>query len=124
MLTVQISVSYLYVGLVVLFWGRCRYGVLFGKKTYRLQILLDFGVQGTSLESDNWGSSLGVVSNGRTALRAEDAVDGLAGGAVLCVALGWAIDGQGLLGDDSDKRCKKLESTLQRLDDCRRNCIQ
>lgn len=55
------------------------------------------------------------MGNGRTTLRAEDAVDGLAGGTVLCEALGWALDGQGILGDDGDKGCKKLECILQLL---------
>lgn len=63
------------------------------------------------------------MGNGRTTLRAEDAVDGLAGGAVLCVALGWALDGQGILGDDSDKGCRTLESALQRLGDYWWVCI-
>lgn len=74
--------------------------------TYRLQVLLDLGVQSTGLESDDRGRSVGVVGNGRAALGAEDTVDGLAGGAVLCEALGRAVEGQGVLGDDGNESCK------------------
>lgn len=71
--------------------------------TNRLQVLLDLSVQSTGLQSDDWGSGLGVVSNGRTAFGTEDTVDSLAGGSVLREALGGAVDGQGVLGDDSDE---------------------
>jgi hypothetical protein len=71
--------------------------------TNRLQVLLDLSVQSTGLQGDDRGSGLGVVSNGRAAFGTEDAVDSLAGGSVLREALGGAVDGQGVLGDDSDE---------------------
>lgn len=71
--------------------------------TYRLQILLDLGVQGTSLQGDDLGSSIGVVGNRRATLGAEDAVDGMAGRALAGPSLGGAVDCQSGLGDDSDQ---------------------
>jgi hypothetical protein len=41
------------------------------------------------------------VSNGGTALRAENAVDGQAGGTCACVGLGGSFDGELVLEDDS-----------------------
>lgn len=46
--------------------------------TYRLQVLLDLGVQSTSLQSDDLGGSVRVVGNRGATLGAEDAVDGMA----------------------------------------------
>ena len=50
------------------------------------------------------------MGNGRTTLGAEDAVDGLARGAVLSVALGRTVDGEGVLRDDGDESCIQLEN--------------
>lgn len=71
--------------------------------TYRLQVLLDFRVQSTSLQSDDLGSGLGVVSDRGSALATEDTVDGLAGGTNTSPALGGTVDGEGGLGDDGDQ---------------------
>lgn len=72
-------------------------------QTYRLQVLLDLGVEGTGLQGDDGRGSLGVVGNGRAALGAEDAVDGLSRATILGVGLGGAGDGQRVLGDDGDQ---------------------
>lgn len=71
--------------------------------TYGLQSLLDLSVQGTGLESDDLGGGIGVVSDRRATLGAEDAVDSVAGGTLTSPALGGAIDGQLVLGDDGDE---------------------
>jgi hypothetical protein len=71
--------------------------------TYRLQVLLDLGVESTGLQSDDRGSSLGVVGDGRATLGAEDAVDGLSGAAIAGVGLGGTGDSQRVLGDDGDQ---------------------
>lgn len=71
--------------------------------TYRLQGLLDFRVQGTRLDGDDLGSGLGVMSNGRAAIGAEDPMDRMTRGALSSPALDWALDGQLGLGHDSDE---------------------
>jgi hypothetical protein len=71
--------------------------------TYRLESLLDLSIQSTGLQSDNLGSRIGVVGNGRATLGAEDTVDGVTGAALACPALGGAVDGQLVLGDNSDQ---------------------
>lgn len=43
------------------------------------------------------------MSNWRTTFRAEDSVNRVAGSAHSSPALGWAFDGQLVLGDDSDE---------------------
>jgi hypothetical protein len=43
------------------------------------------------------------VSNGGATLGAEDAVDGMTGTALTSPALGGAVDGQLILGDDGDQ---------------------
>lgn len=77
--------------------------ILHSGLTYRLQVLLDLGVQGTSLQSDDLGSSIGVVGNRRAALGAEDAVDGVARRSLAGPGLGGAVDSQSGLGDDSNQ---------------------
>lgn len=77
--------------------------ILHSGLTYRLQVLLDLGVQSTSLQSDDLGGSIGVVSNGGATLRAEDAVDGMARRALARPGLGGTVDGQSGLGDDGDQ---------------------
>lgn len=71
--------------------------------TYRLEGLLDLSVQSTSLQSNDLGSRIGVVGNGRATLGAEDAVDRVAGATLASPALGGAVDGQLGLGDDGDQ---------------------
>lgn len=43
------------------------------------------------------------MGDGAAALGAEDAVDGLAGGALARPGLGGAVDGELVLGDDGDE---------------------
>jgi hypothetical protein len=74
--------------------------------TYGLEGLLILDGEGTGLEGDDWGSSLGVVVDGRAALAAEDTVDGLAGRTGSSIALGRAGDVQLVLGDNSDEGCE------------------
>lgn len=45
------------------------------------------------------------MGDGGAALRAEDAVDGLAGRAFAGVGLGWALDGEFVFGDDGYQGC-------------------
>jgi hypothetical protein len=71
--------------------------------TYRLESLLDLSIQSTSLQSDDLGSRIGVVSNGRATLGAEDTVDGVTGAALASPALDGAVDGQLVLGNNSDQ---------------------
>ena len=47
--------------------------------TYRLEVLLNLGVEGTSLQGNDLRSGIGVVGDGRTALAAEETVDDVAG---------------------------------------------
>lgn len=79
--------------------------------TYRLESLLDLSIQSTSLQSDDLGSRIGVVGNGRATLGAEDAVDGVTGAALASPALGGAVDGQLVLGDNSDQGYYSLISS-------------
>lgn len=99
MLAVQISVSCFLLAIV---FEETR------QATYRLQGLLDLGVESTGLEGDNRGRSLGVMGDGRTALAAEDTVDGLAGRAIAGVGLGRTVQLQKVLGDDGDEGCRSL----------------
>lgn len=69
-----------------------------------LEVLLVLDREGTGLDGDDGGSSLGVVVDGRAALAAEDTVDGLARGTGTSIALGRTGDGQLVLGDDGDER--------------------
>lgn len=71
--------------------------------TYGLQGLLDLSAQGTGLESDDLGSGIGIVSDRRATLRAENAVDSVAGGALARPLLGRTVDGQLVLGNDRDQ---------------------
>jgi len=74
-----------------------------GVTTYGLQSFLDLSVESTGFEGDDRWGSLGVMGDGRTALGAEDAMDGLAGAAILGVGLGGTSDGERVLRDDGDK---------------------
>ena len=100
MLTVQISVSWMVVGLARTFFliKVVGYG-----ETYRLQVLLDLGVQGAGLEGNDLRGRIRVVGNGRAALRAEDPVNLVTGSTRASVALGGSLDGQLVLGDDGDE---------------------
>jgi hypothetical protein len=71
--------------------------------TYRLQGLLDLSVQGSSLDGNDLGGGIGVMSNGGATLGAEDAVDSVTGRALTGPALGRSVDGQLVLGDDGDQ---------------------
>lgn len=73
--------------------------------TYRLERLLVRFTEGAALEGDDRRGRLRVVGDRGPALGAEDAVDRLAGRAILRVALGRARDGQFVFGDNDYKRC-------------------
>jgi hypothetical protein len=77
-----------------------------GEATHRLQLLLDLGVQSPGLEGNDIGSSIGVVGNGRAALGAEEAMDGVSGGGGAGPLLDGTVDGEGGLGDDGDESCR------------------
>lgn len=68
--------------------------------TNRLKLLLDLGIQSAALDGNDLGRGVRVVGNGRAALAAEDAVHGLARGALAGPRLGRAVDGELVLGDD------------------------
>lgn len=74
--------------------------------SHRLQGLLDLRVQGPRLDGDNLRRRIRVVGNGRVTLGAEDAVDGLARAADAGPALGRPVQGELVLGDDSDEGCR------------------
>lgn len=68
-----------------------------------LQRLLDIGRESTGLQGDDLRSGIGIVGDGGATLRAEDAVDGVAGATLTSPALGGAVEGQLILGDNSDE---------------------
>lgn len=76
--------------------------------TYRLQILLDLAVEGTSLEGDDFRGGIGIVGNGASTLGAEQPPDGVAGGTLALPLLHGAIDGELVLGDDGDESCRGI----------------
>ena len=80
--------------------------------TYGLQVLLDLSVQGASLDGNDFRSCIRVVGDRGTTLRAEDTVDGEAGGTLSSPALGGALDSQLVLGDNSDKSYKKVNNCI------------
>lgn len=71
--------------------------------THRLQCLLDLGVEGSALQSNDLWGRIGVVGNRRATLRAEDTVDGLAGRALSSPALGGTVDGKLVLWNDDNE---------------------
>jgi hypothetical protein len=72
--------------------------------THRLEVLLDLGVKGTSLQSDDLRGGIGVVGNGRTALGAEKTVDNVARRSLGAgVGLDGAVDGELVLLDNSNE---------------------
>lgn len=77
-----------------------------GEATDRLQLLLNLGIESAGLEGNDLGSSIGVVGDGRAALGAEEAVDGVSGGGGAGPLLDGAVDGEGGLGDDGDESCR------------------
>jgi hypothetical protein len=74
---------------------------------YRLQVLLELGVKGTGLEGDDLGSGIRVVGDGRSALGAEETVDGLAGRSHAAPLLDGAVDGELVFRDDGDESCER-----------------
>lgn len=72
-------------------------------ETYWLEILLDLAVESTGLECNDLRGSIGIVSDGRTALGAEKPPDRLARRALALPLLHGAIDGELVLGDNSDE---------------------
>lgn len=93
--TVQISVSCLDV-------SHCQGIIIRG--TYGLELLLKLRLKGASLEGDDLGGGIGVVSDRGTALGAKEAVDDLARRALATgVGLDGAVDGELVLLDDSNQ---------------------
>jgi hypothetical protein len=78
----------------------------------RLEVLLEFSVEGTGLESNDTRGGIGVVGDGGAALGAEEAPDRLAGGAFTLPLLDGAFDGEDLLGDDADERVGRTALAL------------
>lgn len=68
--------------------------------TYRLQGLLDLVIQCSSLDGNDFGGDVRVVSDGRTAFGAKDAMDGMAGGALTSPGFGGAGKSECFFGDD------------------------
>jgi hypothetical protein len=99
LLTVQISVS-------CMLSQQSKYKCVEyeGLSTYRLEVLLDLGVEGTSLEGNDLRGGIGVVGDGRATLGAEEAVDDIARAALGArVLLDGAVNGQLVLRDDGDE---------------------
>lgn len=78
-----------------------------GESTNRLQGLLDLGVESTALEGNDLGSTIGVVGDGRSALGAEESVDGVSRGGGAGPLLDGTVDGERGLGDDDDESCSR-----------------
>lgn len=74
-----------------------------GSCTYGLQFFLDFRVKGPSLHCDDPRGRIRIMRDWRTAFRAEDTVDCLAGASHASPALGRAIDREFVLRDYSDE---------------------
>lgn len=70
-----------------------------------LEGLLVLVVERTGLDGNNGRSGLGVVGDGRAAVAAEDAVDGLARAADAGPALGGAVDRELVLEGNEDEGC-------------------
>jgi hypothetical protein len=69
----------------------------------RLQVLLDFRVERTGLDGDDLWCRVGVVGNGAAAVTAEPAPDAVAAAAFAFPLLQGPLDGELVLGNDSDK---------------------
>jgi hypothetical protein len=69
----------------------------------RLQLFLQLRVEAPGLHSDDGRGGVGVVSNGRAALGAEDAVDGFARASHSGPALGGALDRKLVFEDHGDE---------------------
>ena len=69
----------------------------------RLQCLLQLRVKASRLERNDLGRRVRVVGDGTTTFRAEDAMDGLAGTALACPALGVPFDGELVLEHDGNE---------------------
>lgn len=67
--------------------------------TYRLECLLDLGVQSACLQRNDLGCRIRVMSNRRATFRAEDAVDGVARRSLTSPALGGAFHSESGLRD-------------------------
>lgn len=95
LLAVQISVSYT---------SMCQHTerTVFSS-TYRLQSLLDLRVEGSGLDGNDLRSGFWVMGDGRTAFRAKDTVNWMAGRALPSPALDWALNRQLGLGDNGDE---------------------
>lgn len=79
-------------------------------KTHGLEGLLDLGGESAGLEGDDLGGGVGVVGDGGAAFGAEEAPDGVAGGALALPLLDGAVDGELVLGDDGDEGWRRRMS--------------
>lgn len=86
--------------------------------TYGLEVLLELGVERTRLESNDLGSSIGVMGNRGATFGAEDTVDVKARRSLARVLLGGAVDGELFLGNDRDQGCSRLVRPL-----CTSSCV-
>lgn len=71
--------------------------------THRLEVLLDLRVECPSLYGDDLGCGIRIMSDGGSALGAEETPDCIAGRARALPLLDGSVDGQLLLGNDGDE---------------------
>ena len=95
--TVQISVS-------CDVWISQVFSVREAVETYRLEVLLQFAVQSTTLECNDLRGSIRVVGNGRAALGAKESVDDVTRAALGAgIGLDGAVDGKLVLLNNGDE---------------------
>ncbi len=75
------------------------------QETYRLQRLLNLLGEGAALQGNNLRGGIGVVGDGRAAVAAEPAPDGVARVGDALPLLDGAVDCELVLGDDADEGC-------------------
>jgi len=78
----------------------------------RLQLLLDRRIESACLHGDDFRRCVGVVRDWAAAFRAEDSVHSFAGAAQAGVALGGALEGELVFGDDGDERVGRSRLAL------------
>lgn len=78
----------------------------------RLQVLLELGIQAATLEGNDLGSGIGVVSNGRAAFLAEPTPDGIPGVGSALPLLDGSIHFKLVLGNHNYKGVGRARLTL------------